>query len=375
MAGPAFLDADWRYLREFFPADLDDIAKSTGAVVRWRNIKNGEELLRLCLTYAVEDFSLRTTAGWAARSQWVELKDTSVLHRLRKATPFLEVVLAHLLNHRLGADRAAGRPLRLVDATVLSIPGSVGTDWRIHAIYEPVSCRLVRVQVTDHTGSERLDRYIIEAGDVVVADRGLAHARGIHAVNDANAYCLLRMHWQNIKLESTDGSPLVLNELLEKANRGMTGTDIRVPLKGREAVPVRLLIRPLPPDKAEEARAKMRRNASKKCRKPSERGLLLAGYFCLLTSIPEEVASDDAVMEYYRVRWQVELFFKRCKSLLKLNSLRAVDPNLVRAYCTGKLIEIALVELLASEGEAFSPWGVPRRRHRASQPLASGTHA
>jgi IS4 transposase len=131
-----------------------------------------------------------------------------------------------------------------------------------------------------------------------------------------------------------------------------------------------MLVRPLPAARADEARRRLRRNATKKGRTPSAFALQLAGYCCLLTTLPEAVASDDVVWELYRIRWQIELFFKRCKRLLHLDALRADDPQLVRAYCTSKLIEVVLIELLTREGRFSSPWGVPRTRRAARLAVA-----
>jgi hypothetical protein len=94
--------------------------------------------------------------------------------------------------------------------------------------------------------------------------------------------------------------------------------------------------------------------------------LRLAGYFCILTTLPEAVASDDVVLELYRIRWQIELFFKRCKGLLHFDQLRAFDPDLVRTYCLAKLIEMTLIQCLHEEAISFSPWGVPRCRSLAA---------
>ena len=52
------IDEDWKYLWQYLPEDLSELAKATGTVKRWRNVKNGEELLRLILAYAMEDLSL-----------------------------------------------------------------------------------------------------------------------------------------------------------------------------------------------------------------------------------------------------------------------------------------------------------------------------
>jgi hypothetical protein len=356
------VNTDWKYLCQYLPANLSELAKGCGAVTRWRNIKSGEELLRVILAYAMEDLSLRSTAAWSTQTA-LELKDTSVLHRLRKAPPLLERVLAHL---RLRAEPATGPEFRINDATVLSIPGSQGTDWRLHAVYDPAHCRLRRVEITDSQGGERLDRDRPRPGDIVCGDRGLAHARGIHAVSEAGAFVLLRMHWQNIRLENAQGQPLDLDQFLKRARAGDTGTVIYVPLPGKAPLPVRILIRPLPTEAANRSRQRLRRNAAKKGRTPQATALRLAGYFCVLTTLPEALASDDVVLELYRIRWQIELFFKRCKGLLHFDQLRAFDPSLVRTYCLAKLIEVALIQSLHEEAIAFSPWGVPRCRRLAA---------
>jgi hypothetical protein len=359
------IENDWKYLCQFLPENLSEMAKASGAVDRWRNIKNGEELLRIILAYSMEDLSLRSTAAWSSQTD-LELKDTSVLHRLRKAPPLLERVLAHLLTQRLKAEAAPGPEFRINDATVLSIPGSEGTDYRLHVVYDPAQCRLLRVEVTDHRGGERLDRDRPQPGDIVCGDRGLAHAGGIHAVSEAEAYVLLRMHWQNIRLHDAQGQRLDMNSILKRADVGETGTIVYVPLPGKSPVQARLVIRPLPTEVADRNRQRLRRNAAKKGRTPSATALRLAGYFCILTTVPQAVASDDVVLELYRIRWQIEMFFKRCKGLLHFDRLRAFDPDLVRAYCLAKLIEMTLIQCLHEEAISFSPWGVPRCRRLAA---------
>jgi len=359
------INDDWKYLCQYLPDNLSELAKASGAVKRWRNIKSGEELLRIILAYAMEDLSLRSTAAWSTQTA-LELKDTSVLHRLRKAPPLLEKVLAHLLTQRLRAESAPGPEFRINDATILSIPGSQGTDWRLHVVYDPACCCLRRVEITDHRGGERLDRDRPRRGDIVCGDRGLAHARGIHAVTEAGAYVLLRMHWQNIRLQDARGRPVDMNQTLKRADAGDAGTTVYVPLAGKDPVPARLLIRPLPTEAANRSRQRLRRNAAKKGRTPQAPTLRLAGYFCVLTTLPEALASNDVVLELYRIRWQIELFFKRCKGLLHFDHLRAFHPDLVRTYCLAKLIEIALIQCLHEEAMAFSPWGVPRCRRRAA---------
>jgi len=360
----SLIEKDWKYLCQYLPDNLSELAKTSGAVERWRNIKNGEELLRIILAYAMEDLSLRSTAAWSTQTA-LELKDTSVLRRLRNAPPLLERVLAHLLTHRLRAEPAPGPEFRINDATVSSMPGSKGTDWRLHAVYDPARCCVRRVEITDHHGGERLDRDQPRPGDIVCRDRGLARARSIQAVSEAGAYVLLRMHWQNIRLHNAQGQLLDMDETLKRADAGDTETTVYVPLPGKVPVRARLLVRTLPSEAANRSRQHLRRNAAKKGRIPQATALRLAGYFCVLSTLPEALASDDVVLELYRIRWQIELFFKRCKGLLHFDQLRAFDPGLVRTCCLAKLIEVALIQCLHEEAISFSPWGVPRCRRLA----------
>ncbi len=73
------------------------------------------------------------------------------------------------------------------------------------------------------------------------------------------------------------------------------------------------------------------------------------------------------VLQTYRFRWQIELVFKRMKSLLDLDEMTAKAPELCRAFLFGKLILYVLAEQLSRPGAAFSPWGYGVPREAASR--------
>ena len=74
---------------------------------------------------------------------------------------------------------------------------------------------------------------------------------------------------------------------------------------------------------AHQARAACRQRNSTKGHTPQARPLFLAGWVLVWTSLPPDVLSADTVLALSRVRWQVALAIKRCKSLLDLDALRA----------------------------------------------------
>ena len=113
------------------------------------------------------------------------------------------------------------------------------------------------------------------------------------------------------------------------------------------------------------AHKKLRRKASKSGKKLKSETLEYAKYVILFTTFPESDFPPGAVLEWYRVRWQVELVFKRFKSITKLGHLPKHDDESAKAWLYGKLFTALFVEKLirhASAGGAgrknrtHSPW-------------------
>ncbi len=100
--------------------------------------------------------------------------------------------------------------------------------------------------------------------------------------------------------------------------------------------------------------------------KVSELSLELAEYFILWTSLKKLRAAE--VLELYRLRWQIELVFKRMKSILGVGHLPKKDPLSAQAWLEGKLFVGLLIERMADAAASFFPWGYPVAA--TAQPLA-----
>src|SRR6185436_12994239 len=108
--------------------------RTSGALVRRRAIRTAETLLRLLMFYGLCNQSLRATASWAQTQGLARLSDVAPLKRLRQAAPWIgQLLTAKLAERAEGLEpQPLGYRLRVVDATTASIPGSKGTDYRIH---------------------------------------------------------------------------------------------------------------------------------------------------------------------------------------------------------------------------------------------------
>lgn len=102
--------------------------------------------------------------------------------------------------------------------------------------------------------------------------------------------------------------------------------------KGTETLTVRLVAFRLSPQSAGRHRAALREAQRKQGRTPTQEALELAGWLILLTNAPAQKLPAHALCYLYRVRWQIELVFKQCKSVLRLHVTEA-DTNVHRILC------------------------------------------
>jgi hypothetical protein len=334
---------DWAQISARIPVQVETLAWETKALQRRREVKSPLDLLRLVLAYSVCDWSLRLVGAWATTIGLGRLSDVAVWKRLRNTLPWLGRIIGTWLQQR--QEGLAGRAVRvrLIDATVISGPASQGTDWRVHARFDLGAFSMTGVEITDASGGETLGRHAIGEGEITVADRGYAHRKGLATVFAALASFVVRITWQNLPLETVDGQPFDPISWLRAQSHHPCETSVWVTTPAGR-FEVRLVAQRLPEDKAEEARCRARTASRKKGRTPSKGTLFAAGYILLVTNLPAVTWTTEQVLALYRLRWQVELLFKRLKSILHMDRLRTKDPILAQVYLLGKLVGALLVE-------------------------------
>jgi hypothetical protein len=349
---------DWMQAQVEAVVDLDGVARETGALMRRNKVQDGKQLFRLSLMYGPGGLSLRGTAALAEEVGITSLSDKAVLGRLRKCGPMLERILLALLAAH-GATAAVAEvgdlELSLVDGSLICSSRRKNVTWRLHASYDPGRGRFSDLVVTDSKIAERVDRTQIRPATVVVADRGYARVRDFNAVLADRADFVTRLGWRSVRLRNADGTPV---DPLGDVPRDLCPRE-RVVYVAGVVPPLRLIIAPLPPEKAAAQRKKVARKASKKSHRLDPRTTQAAGYLMLLTSLPADQQSTEAVLSIYRNRWQIELGFKRLKSLGDIDGLPTADPDLTRTWLLAHLIAAVLTEDLANQILGFSPCGGP----------------
>jgi hypothetical protein len=376
---PEILD-HWPEVSARFPADFDieATARSRGAFTRAREIKNAETLLRFALAYGGLGMSLRETCAWAEAGGIASLSGPSLLERLCKAAPWLGDIVAALIAEqaKVPVGRWAGYRLRALDGTSICQPGADRTTWRLHVGYDLATGQVDQLELTDLHGAENLQRLSYRPGEIVLADRYYARPRDLRPVMDAGADFIVRTGWNSLRLLQANGEPFDLfaalaalaeqeGEAQVRIHEGTTGVAPGEPLI------LRLVIRRKGPEQALAEQKRLLKDAKKRGKQPDPRSLEAAKYILLLTSLPASAFPPADILALYRFRWQIELAFKRFKSLAGLDMLPAKKPELARAWIYARLIVAIIAEQIAGQVPDSSPCG-PGNTTR--EPVALASH-
>ena len=374
-------------------ADIDLSAREHGAIRRTRVIKTGGQLLRLVLAYVLSGLSLRGTVAWAEAADQASFSDVAFLKRLRRCGPWLAYLVGRLqaaanpeASCEAGCLPPGHRRVVAVDATTISSPGGQHKSYKVlHTVYEIGAQRFVTTLMTDRKVAEHLDVGTVVAGEIRLGDRVYGRYRDLAAVQGAGADYVVRLSANALRLETPDGmgarTPLDRAVVCGRAEREGT-QDVAVVIAdahGRPPLNARVIVLPLPSEQAEAARRVMRKKAQKAGYTPSSEALVTAGCLMLITSLPAADWPAARILALYRRRWQVELAFKRLKSLLDLERLRVFDSDLVQVWIHAVLLVALLVDLerpSVKTERPDSPRSVPRStRGRAACHSGASSHS
>jgi hypothetical protein len=376
---------EWSIITGLLPSDWRELARTTGALTREREIRDPDTLLLLILMHVAAGLSMRQTAARAERVGLARISDVALRSRMCKSERWLRILAERLFAAGpLGGARepaSTGRRIRVVDATTVSEPGSTGTDWRVHYSLELPTLQCDFFEVTGASGGETYARLPVRPGDIILGDRGYSHREGVAHVVDAGGDVVVRLNTGSFPLCDGQGGAFdLLNSLRTLPEHEAGEWPVSFTAHGR-SYSARLVGIRKSAAAAKESRDKILRAARKKQKSVRPETLEAAGYVIVLTTLGAETPASE-VLELYRARWQVELAFKRMKSLFGAGHVPKKDPQAARAWIHGKLLAVLLIERLGELARLFSPWGYALSAgeslagvHRSSRQPARGSLA
>jgi hypothetical protein len=357
----------WEIVCQMLPEGWRDKARELKAMRRQRGeIQEAETLLRILMIHLLDGCSLRETAARAALGGLAKVSDVALLKRLRACGEWFRWMGSELMRQYVkapgGLDALPGRHLRLVDGSSVSEPGATGSTWRIHYAFSMPSLRCDEVYVTDPKVGESLKRFSVCPADVLMADRGYAHREGIAHVVRAGGDVVVRINLSNVPLEQADGRPFDILKRLRRLRVTACGDWQAWMRESSGAHAARIAVRVCAIKKSAQAtrkaQDKLLAEAARKHQQLQPQTLEAAGYVLLVSTLQPQI-SAQAILDLYRGRWQIELAFKRLKSLIGVGHLKKIDPGGAAAWLQGKLMVAFLIESMLEAAERISPWGYP----------------
>jgi Transposase DDE domain len=197
-------------------------------------------------------------------------------------------------------------------------------------------------------------------GEVRVGDRNFANALALHSVRAQSrnhADFLVRAGWKAFALSRADGAAFDLIAHLQALPHDQRPHEVAVQVKVDKTtqLPLRLIILRFSPQETAKIHKRLRRRAQRDRKTLDPRTLVAAEFLILATSLPAEFYPADEVLAVYRLRWQIELAFKRLKSLLHINQLPTRTTAASQSWLYAHLILALLCDDLSQDFLAFSP--------------------
>ena len=353
--------AEWKQVESLLPEGWRELADDMG-LVRKRPPHVGQKVLeisialRLILHYVAQRGSMRMTTAAAATAKIVSISQPALFKWMYKIGSYLQALIARMVEPgRFASERWGGYVLVVADASTVQRPGAKGTTARLHYALHLSNLSPRFVRITDEKVGETARNFDPQPGELWILDRGYANPPSVQAIDQGGAAILVRHQRHTLPVYDARGRRVDVRKLVAQTpQRGRARQHgVRVHLPDGRKLRARLCWIWLPKPDAAQARAHAQRDGEKD---PVE--LHMAEYIVVLTTAPSARLSAEQALEAYRARWQVELDFKRDKSIGGLDMLPSLIPRTIHSWLCAKVLLALIVKRLAAQSVAIPPCGL-----------------
>jgi hypothetical protein len=354
-------------LTEFMGSDVETVARATKFVQRQSSLGGLEFLETTVLGFLENAEASLNDLTQTSADLGVDITQQGLDQRINpRALAFLEQMFARAME--LFKQRAS-LPISLLkqfngvyltDSSVIALPDSMAEDYPGCGGSGPQASVKVQLtfdflthhieQVTLRAGRDTDRAYsgytqVLPEGSLSITDLGYFSLRPLETITDEHqAYVLTRLDTTHTKVLTPEGAEIGLLALAKQGGPQACEHEVLVGKSYR--LPFRLLIFPVPQEVAEERRRKAKENARRKKRTVSPRHLALQSWSFFITNAPAEKLPLDAAAILYRVRWQIELLFKLCKSHCGLKHVAGFRRERILVELYAKLIGVVITQFL-----------------------------
>ena len=249
-----------------------------------------------------------------------------------------------------------------VDASHVTEKGRSKRTFRLHYAIELLKMCSLSYKITSQKVGETLTNFEIQKDWLILADRIYGTLKGIEHCLKAGANFVFRLKYNAFKLYDENGEEIqLLKKLKSVTSDTFADIEVFVKLPKLGLIKLRLCATKIPDDKLDEVDRRNKRKDSKRQTKTSSGALTMSKYVVVITALPYSISAKD-ILAFYRFRWQVEIYFKRLKSILDFGNVPLEREDSIYAWLNGKLLISLLIEQMISE-VSFPPCGNDDQKH------------
>lgn len=347
----------------FLPEGWEQKAKELKAFTRRGDyIESPDDLLRILMLWA-DMGSYGATESFLKFTGDYPLSKVAIYERVKKSASWLQWLVVNYCRENFEiTDRPeylSDYHVYLVDATKVSKQGSKNADYVLHSMVSLFSLTFAEQHLTSASTGESLRNFEnLKQNDLILGDRAYGTQASIRWAEDHGASYVFRLKANSFNLYAKDESgafvPFCLSDRLSDWSEGkMLDFDLYYKQE-KSYFPIRICAK----GKTAEAIAKgskrlKQANHGAKRVKITPLQEIYNQYIVVATNLPSEIGAED-ILDLYRMRWQIELVFKRLKSILAYDELLTRNDSTSQAWFWCKLLTAAICETYI-QLSAFSP--------------------
>jgi hypothetical protein len=345
-----------RLIKEM-PVGYDKACFTEKAIQRKRGIDNPDNLMMLSMFHLLNGCSLTEISVIAELTKLGKISDVAFMKRFENCNNWFMWITSNIITNgsvRYEKPQWLGKyDVYGVDASDVREKGRSGRLYRLHYMLELFKMKSEQYKITTNKVGETLCNFDVKANDLILGDRGYVSLNGVeHCINNEGSF-IFRYRKNSFKLYDDNGEAINLLERLKTHED--TPLDLRAYAKGSkgEKIALRVCAKRKTPEAIINTSKKLRRREHKNQAVMGEDTKKFNEYIVLITNLTDNILPED-ILELYRFRWQIEIYFKRLKSIMDFGELPKRREKSVFAWLNGKLMIALLIETIIGKAD-FSP--------------------
>ena len=350
-------------LIDLLPEGYEEECYEKKAIRRKRTIKNPLDLIILLLYYLYDNHSLVDVSQFAILKNIGNISDTALIKKFIQCKDWIlwlisKMIPNEIIHYKKPAELEPYHVIA-VDASDIVQKGAVKKTWHLHYGVELFSLTCNQFKLTEQSTGESLKNFEIKEKDLILADRAYGTITSIeHCLKSGGEFIIrIRIRNKSFNLYNEHGEKILLSDWLKTLGNQAEEITVYIKDSNKNLIPLRICAIKKTKEEIAIEEKRLKKLESKKQRIYSEDTKFTHQFMFVITSLPSSVPAEK-VLEFYRLRWQVELVFKRYKSLLGLGNIPTKTKESSEVWLNGKMFLALLIEKYLGDIDFSPSWNI-----------------